>query len=110
MEYNKSLSARIKRRNKQGFIGVGTGHIILKDGTVACYNTTKLLNGNYGDYRDEEQNNKKNDHINDMRRKAKLNYIAREYKVGQDGKLIFVGRKIRCMSKRYSDNRQSIRK
>lgn len=24
MEYNKSLSARIKRRNKQGFIGVGT--------------------------------------------------------------------------------------
>lgn len=24
MEYNKSLSARIKRRNKQGFSGVGT--------------------------------------------------------------------------------------
>lgn len=38
MEYNKSLSARIKRRNKQGFSGVGTDTTFVKTtpyGTIA---------------------------------------------------------------------------
>ena len=30
MEYNKSLSARIRRRNKQGFAGVGTDTTFIK--------------------------------------------------------------------------------
>ena len=30
MEYNKSLSARIKRRNKQGFSGTGTATTFIK--------------------------------------------------------------------------------
>lgn len=30
MEYNKSLSARIKRRNKQGFKGEGTAPTFIK--------------------------------------------------------------------------------
>ena len=44
MEYNKSLSARIRRRNKQGFSGNGTS-----SGFVAK---------NFGDYLDPIQNNK----------------------------------------------------
>ena len=45
MEYNKSLSARIKRRNAQGFKGEGsyTGH---------------RVNPNPGNYRDPRQNHK----------------------------------------------------
>lgn len=38
MEYNKSLSARIKRRNKQGFKGEGTEPTFVKTtefGTIA---------------------------------------------------------------------------
>lgn len=38
MEYNKSLSARIRRRNKQGFNGVGTDTTFVKTtpyGTIA---------------------------------------------------------------------------
>lgn len=44
MEYNKSLSARIRRRNKQGFNGNGT--------------SSGFLARNFGDYLDPSQNNK----------------------------------------------------
>jgi len=44
MEYNKSLSARIKRRNAQGFVGAGTSLGFVKT--------------NYGDYTDPNQNHK----------------------------------------------------
>lgn len=46
MEKNKSLSARIKRRNKQGFKGEGNH---------------KMFGSVLGDYRDENQNYKKFD-------------------------------------------------
>lgn len=41
-EYNKSLSARIKRRNKQGFAGVGS-HVCSRFSKESC--------GNYNDYK-----------------------------------------------------------
>lgn len=52
MEYNESLSARIKRRNKQGFNGVGTHKLFLnvegniKDNSYGAINThqTNLIN------------------------------------------------------------------
>lgn len=46
MEYNKSLSARIKRRNKQGFEGIGNYH------GISPYPHP------YGDYTDPNQNHK----------------------------------------------------
>lgn len=50
MEYNKSLSARIKRRNKCGFLGIGTHKRFISgngDYTDLCQNhkiTSKLIN------------------------------------------------------------------
>lgn len=53
MEQNKSLSARIKRRNKQGFTGVGN-HINFKE---VIYNVNDItLNHKLAD-RNEEQIN-----------------------------------------------------
>lgn len=43
MEYNKSLSARIRRRNKQGFLGYGNHFYFKNDG---------------GDYKNKEDNHK----------------------------------------------------
>lgn len=62
MEYNVSLSARIKRRNKQGFTGNGTG---------LGYNP---YNKTYGDYTDPKQNHKDVDYNISKRRKARLRY------------------------------------
>lgn len=55
MEYNKSLSARIRHRNKQGFEGIGNP------------NLTK--NNLYGDYTDQKQNHKETDYKLDLARK-----------------------------------------
>lgn len=53
MEQNKSLSARIKRRNKQGFDGLGS-HVNFKE---VIYNVKDItLNHKLAD-RDEEQIN-----------------------------------------------------
>lgn len=78
---NKSLSARARRRNKQGFKGEGTNR--------HCY-----FGG--GDYRDEVQNHKLIDRINDMAKKCKLGYQPDD----------LVKHKNRCMNKRYADNHQ----
>lgn len=48
-ETNKSLSARVKRRNAQGFVGAGSHVMFKKD--------------NIGDYRDVSQNHKDTDTI-----------------------------------------------
>lgn len=46
MEYNKSLSARIKRRNKSGFCGLGT-HKFFKDVNISI--NDELVNHKYED-------------------------------------------------------------
>ena len=90
---NKSLSARIRRRNKQGFKGEGTNR--------HCY-----FGG--GDYRDEVQNHKLIDRINDMAKKCKLGYQPDETKTDARGRVFLVKHKCRCMNKRYVDNHQKM--
>ena len=59
MEYNKSLSARIRRRNKQGFEGFGNYYGV---GSIHTY----------GDYTDQKQNHKEVDYKRELARKNKL--------------------------------------
>ena len=74
MEYNKSLSARIKRRNKQGFSGLGTGKMVI-DGEVKSFNSVRA--SQMGDYTDPKQNNK-NTEINHVANQARaLSQIGR---------------------------------
>ena len=83
MEYNKSLSARIRRRNAQGFNGVGNP------------NWTK--NNSYGDYTDQKQNHKETDYKRELARKNKL---------GVGGKRVFGYGHV--MSKKFADNSQNL--
>lgn len=85
MEYNKSLSARIRRRNKQGFSGDGTG--------------LGFLARNPGDYTDPEQNGKAADYAREQRRKNKLGFkrIARSFILHQ-----------RALTKKFADNHQKM--
>ena len=86
MRYNESLSARIRRRNKQGFDGNGTGlGFIIK---------------NPGDYTDPEQNGKAADYVRDQKRKAKLGFkrIARGFSINK-----------RALTKKFADNHQKIK-
>ena len=63
MEQNSSLSARVRRRNKQGFNGTGTG--------------LGFLIKNPGDYTDPEQNHKN----------TEINHVANQARaLGQIGK------------------------
>ena len=55
MEYNKSLSSRIRRRNKCGFSGLGTGKMVI-NGEVMNLNSIKA--SQMGDYTDPKQNGK----------------------------------------------------
>lgn len=100
MKQNKSLSARIKRRNAQGFKGEG--------GNPVWNKTTP-----FGDYKDETQNHKDTDYALDRARKARLNFVAQEitFKEDSNGKQIpvFNGRKNRNMSKKYANHRQTAR-
>ena len=73
---NKSLSARIRRRNQCGFVGEGTNHQV--------FDETKM-----GDYRDPLQNGKKLDYLRAERKKSIL---------GCDWK--------RMMCKKYANNKQ----
>ena len=85
MEYNKSLSARIRRRNKQGFSGNGTGlGFIIK---------------NPGDYTDPEQNGKAADYAREQKRKAKLGFkrIAKGFSINK-----------RALTKKFADNHQKM--
>ena len=83
--YNKSLSARIRRRNKQGFSGNGTG--------------LGFLIKNPGDYLDHIQNNKIKDYVIENARKNKLWFrrISKIYSVNN-----------RALTKRFADNRQKM--
>ena len=95
MEYNKSLSARIRRRNKQGFSGNGTG--------------LGFLIKNPGDYCDEKQNHKDKDYKLDKARKAKLGYNSPMYKFDGHGNLMRVLKSgNRQMCKKYADNHQKL--
>jgi len=78
MEYNKSLSARIKRRNKQGFKGAGNNNFWEKKTP-------------FGNYLDEYENNK---------------YL--DYKIAQSRKdsLKAKTRGRRSLSKKYANNMQ----
>lgn len=87
MEYNKSLSARIKRRNAQGFAGVGTG--------------LGFLVKNPGDYTNPEQNGKAADYAIEKRRKDKLSFEC------LDGSQYFYKS---ALTKKFADNHQKMRK
>ena len=94
MEHNKSLSARIRRRNKQGFEGNGTP------------NWTK--NTSFGDYKNDEENGKALSRKQDIARKNKLGFSIREYKIDNSGNVIYIGKKTRCMSKKYAKKQQKL--
>lgn len=83
--YNKSLSARIRRRNKQGFSGNGTG--------------LGFLIKNPGDYLDPIQNNKIKDYIIENARKNKLGFkrISKSFSVHN-----------RALTKKFADNHQKM--
>ncbi len=83
--YNKSLSARIRRRNKQGFNGNGTG--------------LGFLIINPGDYTDPEQNGKAADYLRDQKRKNKLGFkrIAKGFSINK-----------RALTKKYADKHQKL--
>lgn len=83
--YNKSLSARIRRRNKQGFSGNGTG--------------LGFLIINPGDYTDPEQNGKAADYAREQRRKNKLGFkhIAKGFSINK-----------RALTKKFADKHQKM--
>lgn len=85
MEYNKSLSARIRRRNKQGFSGNGTGF--------------GFLIKNPGDYTDPEQNGKAADYAREQKRKNKLGFkrIDKGFSINK-----------RALTKKFADNHQKM--
>ena len=86
MEYNKSLSARIQRRNAVGFKGEGT--------SSGWKKTTS-----YGDYESLEYNNKGNDIKNAIAKKNKVGFRPAKYTMGY----ILAG-----MTKNYADNHQKL--
>ena len=87
MEYNKSLSARSRRRNKCAFAGVGTG--------------LGFLVRNPGDYLDPTQNNKMQDYVRESARKAKLGFkrIGKGFSLHK-----------RALTKKFADNHQKAAK
>lgn len=89
MEYNKSLSARIKRRNAQGFSGNGTG--------------LGFLVRNPGDYTDPEQNGKAADYIKEQKRKDKLGF---KRVIGKNGLPYSLHK--RALTKKFADNHQKM--
>lgn len=86
MEQNKSLSARIKRRNKQGFASVGSYCGVGP-------------NHSYGDYTDPEQNGKAADYVREQKRKNKLGFkrIAKGFSINK-----------RALTKKYADKHQKL--
>ena len=96
MEYNKSLSARIRRRNKCGFSGLGTGKMII-NGEVRSFNSVRA--SQMGDYTDPEQNGKASTYAIEAKRKAKLGFkrIARGFSLHK-----------RALTKKFADNHQKV--
>lgn len=85
MGYNESLSARIKRRNKQGFNGNGTP------------NWNKVTP--FGNYNDPEQNSKASAYAIEAKRKAKLGFkrIDKGFSINK-----------RALTKKFADNHQKM--
>jgi len=83
MEYNKSLSARIRRRNAQGFAGVGTPN---RTKTSPC-----------GDYTNPLDSNKTTAILIEQGRKNKLGFkrIAKGFSIHK-----------RALTKKFADNHQ----
>ena len=88
MEYNKSLSARIRRRNKQGFIGIGSKSNLIPN--LFC-----------GDYNDPAQNHKDVDYAKEQRRKDKLGF---KRVIGMNG--LHYSLHKRALTKKFADNHQ----
>lgn len=95
MNNNTSLSAKIRRRNAQGFEGVGNHHFV-----------KQIF---YGNYLDKEQNHKDVDYRNNESHKTRVGYIEREIKQDAKGNLMYIGRKTRCMSKKFANNKQKVK-
>ena len=85
MEQNSSLSARVRRRNKQGFSG---------NGTPSWDKVTP-----FGDYNDPEQNGKASTYAIEAKRKAKLGFkrIARGFSLHK-----------RALTRKFADNHQKM--
>ena len=94
MDYNKSLSARVKRRNKVGFKGESSDAIWVK-------------NNSYCDYKDPVQNHKEADYKRELARKEKLGSGKNRYAI-IDGAIHAIGKIKHVMSKRFADNHQKL--
>lgn len=95
MEYNKSLSARIRRRNKQGFSGEG--------------NSKWIKTTPFSDYNNPMVNHKDKDYKLDNERKSKFGVTSNNsYKLDARGNIIALPTisKNRCFCKKYADNHQ----
>lgn len=99
---NTSLSARIRRRNKCGFSGLGTGKMVI-NGEVRSFNSVRA--SKMGDYTDPKQNHKDVDYKLARRRKDRFNMksIVSPYGVP------FTLHK-RALNKKYANNRQKMSK
>lgn len=99
---NTSLSARIRRRNKCGFSGLGTGKMII-NGEVRSFNSVRA--SQMGDYTDPEQNGKAADYELAKRRKDRvgMKLIVTPFGVP----FTFHNR---ALNKRYADNHQRMSK
>ena len=107
--YNKSLSARIRRRNKCGFAGTGNWGQYDKKGNLISYSSVKAAEGRMGNYLDEIQNHKLKDRRENMAVKSKVGFTPDVLKVDEQGRVYRAHkRKNRCMSKRYADNHQKL--
>ena len=100
MEYNKSLSARIRRRNKCGFSGLGTGKIIINR-EIRSFNSIRASQA--GDYTDPAQNHKDVDYANDKRHKDKVGF---KKVLGINNSFAIVNK--RAMCKKFADNHQKM--
>lgn len=85
MEQNSSLSARVRRRNKQGFSSKGTP------------SWDKITP--FGDYNDPEQNGKASTYAIEAKRKAKLGFkrITRGFSLHK-----------RALTRKFADNNQKM--
>ena len=111
MEENRSLSARVKRRNAQGFYGVGTGHIVDSVGYVHSYTTTKAESGSMGNYTNVKQNHKERDYKDAAARKSRLGYDEPTFKIDNSGNIISLphSTKNRQLCRKYADKHQRLR-
>lgn len=105
----KKQNSRIRRRNKCGYTGAGTGHIIDKKGFVQSYTSKKASRGEMGDYNDPEQNHKAADYKAARDRRSRLGYEVPGFKFDEKGNVIgYYKGKNRQYSKKFADNHQRL--